>query len=93
MCPKIEVRNLFHLQKHDTRSTFGRNCFKLIRECNVTHFDDININNIKMPIKTPETEGWRLPFVQELLPIKRGNRAVDINSTEINNYMNFICTS
>lgn len=93
MCPKIEVRNLFHLQKHDTRSTFGRNCFKLIRECNVTHFDDININNIKMPIKTPETEGWRLPFVQELLSIKRGNHAVDINSTEINNYMNFICTS
>ena len=83
---KPSVRNLFRIQKNDVRSTFGRNCQKLCSEMQVSRVENINVSEISMPIKTPETETWRVPFILDLL-----NPINEISSGERDMLVNYIC--
>lgn len=93
LCSKPEVQNLFDLQKRDVRSTFGRNCYNLCNELQVDQVEDINLSSIKMPIKTPITEEWRIPFLRELLLTRSGFNTVDFTIKEINDVIDYICCS
>ena len=92
-CSKVEVRNLFHLQKHDVRSSFGRNCHYLCREFDATSVDSIAREHITMPIKTPENELWRVPFLKELLQVRDGHADIDMTPGDINNFIDHVCCS
>jgi hypothetical protein len=90
-CPKLEVRNLFSIQKNDVRSTFGRNCSKICAELNVPSVEDINIQNIFMPIRTPVCETWRVPFLKELLDLRTNFSQTDLTAAELKNFIDYIC--
>lgn len=92
-CTKREVRQLVNIQKNDFRSTFGRNCRNICIENNINSIEQVNVKNICMPIKTPVSESWRLPLLKELLCIREGLITVDLSEAEINQLINFVCTS
>ena len=91
LCTKPQVVHLFRIQKHDFRSSFGRNCMYLCTEMNVDRIEDVVINNISMPIKTEVQDAWRIPFLKDLLSVKRGNSGGDLSKTEIQDIINYIC--
>jgi hypothetical protein len=66
---KPEIRHLFNIQKYDFRSNFGRNCQYLCNELNSSSIENINVSEVVMPIKTPEAESWRVPFLKDLLAL------------------------
>ena len=43
-----------------------------------------------MPIKTPEAESWRVPFLKDLLALKEGSQS-ELTNNEIDTFINFIC--
>ena len=92
MCTKPAVTNLLDLQKYDFRSTFGKNCRLLCAELKVNNMTDINIHDISMPIKTPDTELYRLPLLIDILKL-RDNCPIDIEIDEVNHILNYICCS
>ena len=92
MCTKPAVTNLLDLQKYDFRSTFGRNCRLLCAELKVNNMTEINIHDISMPIKTPDTELYRLPLLIDILYL-RDNCPIDIEIDEVNHILNYICCS
>ena len=87
---KPEVRHLLDLQKHDFRSHFGRNCQYLCRELNLSNFDLINVHDISMPIKTIESESWRVPFLRDLVNI-RGHPCQNLTVDEVSDFIHYIC--
>ena len=90
-CQKPEILHLFCIQKSDVRSTFGYNCRKFIEEFQGNSIDEINCKNISM-FKIPEGEEWRLPFLFDLLHLRKGSlENIDINKNEINTMIDFIC--
>ena len=52
----------------------------------VSRVENINVSEISMPIKTPETETWRVPFILDLL-----NPINEISSGERDMLVNYIC--
>ena len=90
-CTKIEVRNLFEIQRSDMRSIFGRNCFNLCREFNVINIGCMAKNDIVMPIKTPVQESWRLNFLLDLLSVRSSSGDHDFTGAEIDDLIEYIC--
>ena len=88
---KPEVRHLFNIQKYDVRSNFGRNCQYLCNELNSSNIENINTTEIVMPIKTPEVEKWRVPFLRDLLEMRNGVPC-EINRYEIDTFINYVCS-
>ena len=72
-CQKIEVKHLFHIQKLDFRSIFGRNCLNLCNELNVTMVENIDISLISMPelYILPEDMFWQVGFLKNLLECQK----------------------
>ena len=62
---KPEVINLYHLQKHDLRSTFGRNM-------TISNNGDI----ITPEFTTPEDAVWSIDIIKELLDSIHGSLEV-----------------
>ena len=89
VCNKPEIRLLFNLQKFDCRSIFGRNCFNICKEFNAMSPDEVDLNKISMPIKIPDGETWRIPFIDDLLNL-RGSDS-DIPQDDINSILNLLC--
>ena len=89
ICQKPEVRHLFHKQKLDCRSVFGRNCFNICKEFKVNAPNKVNLSDISMPIKLEDSQRWRLPFLLDLLKLQ--NVDSDIPSGHLNDLINFIC--
>ena len=87
---KPEIRHLFNIQKYDFRSNFGRNCQYLCNELNSSSIENINVSEVVMPIKTPEAESWRVPFLKDLLALREGSQS-ELNKNEIDTFINFIC--
>jgi hypothetical protein len=92
-CSKLEVRNLFDIQRFDFRSSFGSNCRNLCQEFNAIQVDNISREEVDMPIKTPVTERWRIPFIKELTDIKYGSFHVDLTSNDLKYIVDYLCTS
>ena len=88
---KPEVVHLFEIQQYDYRSSFGNNCKLLCNENNVARMEDINIENISMPIKLEERDSWRIPFLKELLSLRSGYGEVGISKTEMQDIINHLC--
>lgn len=88
---KPQVRHLFQLQKSDFRSTFGGNCRHLCEEMNVNKIEDVVVSNISMPIKVNAQDAWRVPFLKELLSLRKGTYEADLTNTEISDLINHIC--
>ena len=86
-----EVRLLFNLQKSDCRSTFGRNCFNICNEFDVRFPDQVKCNNISMPIKMPDNESWRIPFIFDIINSRDSNSV--LNSDEINYILEHVCSN
>jgi hypothetical protein len=61
------VTNLFHRQKFDSRSTFGKN------------YRDIILHNTdySTPYKVPTGEEWRVPLIRDLIYIKDNRAALE----------------
>ena len=49
-CTKIEVRNLFQIQRYDMHSIFGRNCFNLCREFDMNNIASVEFQNVEESI-------------------------------------------
>ena len=92
-CSKVEVRNLFNIQRFDLRSSFGRNCRYLCQEFNTTQVDYILREEVSMPIKTPVTESWRVQFLKELTDIRYGSSQLDWTPNDLKCIVDYVCTS
>ena len=79
---KQEVRFLCSIQKHDVRSTFGRNC-----SC-------YNPNNMCTPeFERPEGVEWKVGLIKELVEATCGNVVVPgLDSEELSSILNLLCT-
>ena len=82
---------MFEIQQYDYRSSFGNNCKLLCNENNVARMEDINIENISMPIKLEERDSWRIPFLKELLSLRSGYGEVGISKNEMQDIINHLC--
>ena len=90
-CNKPQVVHLFNLQKCDFRSTFGGNCMNLCNELNVERVEDINIKNISMRYDIDERDTWRIPFLKDLISLKKGNLGGELTNREIQDFIDLIC--
>ena len=68
---KPEVLHLYHKQKYDLRSTFGRNFSNII----------LNKKNYYLNYTCPVGDEWKIPMIKELLEIKNNNRTLDFFTT------------
>ena len=66
-CGKPEVTNLFHRQKFDSRSTFGKNYRDVILH-NTDYNEYYNV---------PTGEEWRVPLVRDLLDIRDNHASLE----------------
>ena len=66
-----EVIHLFHKQKYDTRSTFGRN----YRSVFVTNSELTNYI-------TPESEKWKINVIKELIDVRDSRAIVEHTTAE-----------
>ena len=87
---KPEVRHLFQIQKGDMRSIFGRNCFNLCAEMDVSEINDIQLNKISMPI-IQDQDKWKIPFLKELLCMRDGCLDAGLSDNEIDDLICNIC--
>ena len=69
---KPEVLHLYHKQKYDLRSTFGRNFSNII----------LNKKNYYLNYTCPVGDEWKIPTIKELLEIKNNNRTLDFFTTD-----------
>ena len=82
-CKKPEVNNLFHVQKLDSLSVFGRN-YKFIL---------VNKNRLPSAYNIPDEDTWRLPLIREILDIKYGDKNLDnFSGNMLDIILNQICT-
>ena len=44
-----------------------------------------------MPIKTPANEGWRVPFIKELIEVKLGSLYVELPPQDIKSIIDQLC--
>jgi len=87
---KPEILHLFCIQKSGVRSTFSYNCHKFMEELKVYSVDEINCKNISM-FKIPEEGEWRIPFLFNLIHLRKGSlENIDINK-KFNTMIDFIC--
>lgn len=92
-CTKIEVRQLFDIQRFDIRSIFGRNCLNLCREFEINNIGCMAKTDIVMPIKTPDHESWRVNFLRDLLSVRDGSGDDNFTIDDINVFIDDICCS
>ena len=60
-------------------------------EFNVSSPDKVMLNNIPMPIKMPDEESWRLPFIYDLLNLRSAES--DIPKDDLKYILNFLCVT
>ena len=79
-----EVLHLFHLQKFDYRSTFGKNYLNII----------LLKRNYGVNYKCPIGEEWRFPLIKELLQVQFGEKTLNhLDSAEIDALLVDVCCS
>ena len=88
-CHLPEVRFLFHKQRFDCRSVFGRNCYNLqkeFKECNIANID---ISQFKKPYLMLDENTWRLPFLEDLLHLRDANSDIPIDHLQA--MIDYVC--
>ena len=95
-CNKTAIKTLFRAVHDNTNSTTGLNMRKLLIKTNQFRKEDISIGLLKSltyhPI--PEAEEWRIGVIFELLEWRYENASIDgFNHSELQNILNFVCTS
>lgn len=90
---KPEVRHLFNIQKYDCRSTFGRNCFNILKEYRVPDVHAVDTSKIAMPIVIKENDKWKIPFVRELLCLRDESLESNLIDSEIKHIITHVCIS
>ena len=79
---KEEVLYLYNTQKHDSRSTFGRN-FKSVM---------IDQRDISLPYKIPPESQWKLSLIDEIILIKsRKMNIPGFSSEEVDSMLSSLC--
>ena len=91
-CPKPEIQNLFLLQKSDVRSTFGHNAINICNELNAQSINDIRISSIVMPGAITAENEWLLPFLFDLLELRKHNTNL-IPMTDVNDMIFYTACS
>ena len=79
----------------DQRTTYGRNLKNISDECKVS-VDKLNNATVKKLMKfkeIPENEAWRAKLVDELLGAKFGNLNIELTIQEIEDILNYTCSS
>ena len=84
-----------NISKCDQRTTYGRNIKNISDECDknsevVTKYDVKKLMKFK---SVPDNEVWRAKLVDELLGIKYGDLETNLADPEIDDILNFLCTS
>ena len=92
---KGSVRFLFNLVYNDKRTLTGKSVSRIAEDCQVERAS-LNLRhtlNLKY-YPPPQGEMWRLPFLQELLDIRKGNAYVaGVRIEEIEDLINDICVN
>ena len=82
-CKKPEVNYLFHVQKLDSLSVFGRNYKNIL----------LNKDTLPSAYDIPHGDEWKLRLLQEILEIKYGDKNLDNFSINmLNTILNEICS-
>ena len=92
-CKKGSVRYLFNLVYNDRRTLTGKSVSRIAEDCQVerARLDFRHTKEIKY-FPPPPGEVWRLPFLQELLDIRKGRAFVlGVSHEEIEDLINDIC--
>ena len=89
------IQLLTNLSKCDQRTTYGRNIKNIAYECDKNQ-EVLTKYDVKKLIKfkaVPDDVVWRAKSVDELLGVKYGDLETNLADPEIDNLLNFICTS
>ena len=57
----------------------------------MTSPDKVNLTDISMPIKMPDVESWRIPFIYDI--INSIGSELDLNNDELYQILWHVCTS
>ena len=94
-CKKGSVRFLFNLVYNDKRTLTGKSVSRIAEDCQVEKAS-LNLRHT-LTLKyypPPQGEMWRLPFLQELLDIRKGRAYVaGVRNEEIEHLINDICVN
>ena len=94
-CKKSSVRLLASLASSDQRTSYGRNLRNISNECNIPA-DDLTNKLVKkiMIYKSPsDDQNWRIKLVNELLEARLGMLDIPLSDDQINDILNFTCSS
>ena len=93
-CKKSSVRYLFSLVYNDRRTLTGRTASRIALDCGVerTVLDWKQAMNVRY-FPPPPGEQWRIPLLQELLEVRKGNVEIPgIDQEIIKNIIDEICS-
>ena len=94
--PKIAIKNVFNLVRHDCLSVTGsnlRNIMLLVQKTSVSDLVPEDAHKVEYH-KMPQHEAWRAGFVTEITDGKFGNASIEgFSKKELNVILDFICTT
>ena len=94
-CNKFSIRYLGNLVKNDRRTLVGRTISRIASDCNVPRAS-VAYNNVKkLKYRIPTKNNmWRVPFLKELLSVRKGELEVEgLDKEAVNELIEDICTT
>ena len=98
-CNKLGVRFLARLNGSDYRTVLGSTLRQMRDDCSLTGLGlgQLTAQLVKKKLvyyTVPDGEQGRIPLLQELLKLRQGHLKIDnLNSEEISNIIDHLCTS
>ena len=95
-CNKVSIRILTKLYQNDLRTCLGKNLHEISRICQISK-EKLTPGAVKhgmMYFSPPENEEWRGPALHDLLNVQNNYMTLEgFNEHEINEMINFLCTT
>ena len=93
-CNKLGVRFLARLNESDYRTVLGSTLRQMRDDCSLTGLGLGQLTAQLVYYTVPDGEQGRIPLLQELLKLRQGHLQIDnLNSEEISNIIDHLCTS
>ena len=91
---KFPVRFLARIKENDQRSVHAQNLAIIGKKCGEKFPSKKLVKQKLKYFPIPEGQRWRVPIIRELLDCKNGAKELsDFSSTEIEDMLDFLCTS
>ena len=94
--PKIAIKNVFNLVRHDCLSVTGSNLRNIMLLVQKTSILDLVPEDAYKVVyhEMPENEAWRVGFVTEITDVKFGEATIEgFSKKELNVILDSICTT